>query len=343
MDILTALDQRADYSRATLECIIGAWVLSGLVQGRKPISTRDGDVAEADYDKRSVYALLYALYRSMGEVDSATGDRYEATFNTWGYAWPADWGACPIDSKDPQRFGKNAYTGLFESRAAKQRVQELGGRVHVIEMGCGTGAGAHHVCTRVLPDCTYEAVDMQQAAIRTCERKFARHLGGRLKATCSDATELKIGDSVADFIAVNETHVTERAGQVTDEDQRFFRTANRMLKPKGLLVWGNAIPDATWQPCLDFLGSIGMRVVDVRDVTLEAIQARDEDKARIDAYADQCAERFIGFRIPYLGKRRRIEAASALKNFCRNPGTRMYQNMKTREDTYKLVVAEKCA
>ena len=54
--------------------------------------------------------------------------------------------------------------------------------------GCGTGAGAHHVCSNVWKNCTYEAVDMQQAAIRTCHRKFVGELGGRLKATCSDAT-----------------------------------------------------------------------------------------------------------------------------------------------------------
>jgi SAM-dependent methyltransferase len=343
MDILTRLHNHSEYSSAQLQLIFGAWVLSGLIDRGKKISTLDGDVAEADYDKRSVYALLYSLYRSMGEVRTERGDRYEATFNTWGYAWPTAWGSCPNSPTDPQRFGRNAYSGLFESAAAKEVIRRRNGRVHVIEMGCGTGAGAHHICSNVLPECTYEAVDMQLAAIQTCQRKFVPELGGRLKATCSDATDLKIGDRVADFIVVNETHVTERSGQVTEEDQRFFRTAMRMLKPEGLLVWGNAIPDPTWKPCIDFMGSIGLQTVEVTDVTEEAIRARDEDKPRIDAYAEQCGERFVGFRIPVLGHRKRIEAATALKNFCRNPGTRMYQNMVTREDTYKLVVARRGA
>ncbi|MCC7382717.1 MAG: class I SAM-dependent methyltransferase [Deltaproteobacteria bacterium] len=341
MDILTGLDRKSDYSRAQLQLIFGTWVLTSLMEGKKKISASDGDVLEGDYDKRSVYALLYALYRSMGEVRSETGERYEATFNTWGYAWPAEWGPSPTKTQDPQRFGRNAYTGLFQAAPVKEHLRRLGGRVHVVEMGCGTGAGAHHVCSSVLPDCTYEAVDMQHAAIETCKRKFVPDLGGRLKATCSDATDLSIGDCVADLVAVNETHVTERVGQVTDEDQRFFRTARRLLKPEGLLVWGNAIPDATWRPCFELLESIGMKVLEVRDVTSEAVQARDEDKPRIDAYADQCAERIIGFRIPFVGKRKRIEAASALKNFCRNPGTRMYENMRTRVDTYKVVVAQR--
>jgi len=341
MDILTALDRQANYSKTQLQFILGAWVLSGAMEKKKKITIADGNVAEEDYDKRSIYSLLYALYRSMGEVRSETGAKYEATFNTWGYAWPNGWGPAPSTREDPQRFGRNAYTGLFQLASAKELIAEKNGKVHVVEMGCGTGAGAHHICKNVLPDCTYEAVDMQRAAIETCKRKFVPELKGRLKATCADATDLPIRESVADFIAVNETHVTEVTGQVTDEDRRFFQTAHRVLKPKGLIVWGNVIPDPTWQPCFDYLDSIGIKIIDVRDVTDEAVRARDEDKPRIDAYAEQCARHFLAFRIPVLGKKKRIEAASAWKNFCRNPGTRLYEDMRTRRDTYKVVVAQK--
>lgn len=341
MDILTGLDRQANYSATQLQLILGAWVLSSALERKKKISVVDGDVAEADYDKRSIYSLMYALYRSMGEVRSDTGARYEATFNTWGYAWPK--GASPTTDADPQRFGKNAYTGLYQSPFVKQHIAAKEGHVHVVEMGCGTGAGAHHVCSHVLPEATYEAVDMQQAAIETCKRKFVPELGGRLTATCADAVELKTGDRVADFVAVNETHVTEVRGQVTEEDKKFFHTAHRVLKPGGFLVWGNAIPDDTWGASFGFLESIGMKVVDVRDVTAEAVRARDEDKPRIDLFAEQCLHKFLGFRIPLLGAKKRLEAASAWKNFARNPGTRLYDDMLTRRDTYKVVAVEKVA
>lgn len=42
-----------------------------------------------------------------------------------------------------------------------------------------------------------------------------------------------------------------------------------------------------------------------------------------------------------LGKKKRLEAELALKNFYRNPGTRLYDDMKTRADTYKVVAFEK--
>jgi SAM-dependent methyltransferase len=271
MDILTALDRQTSYSKNQLQLILGAWVLSGLVDRKQKIAVKDGDVAEADYDKRSIYSLMYALYRSMGEVRDETGQRYEATFNTWGYAWPKDWGPAPISDKDPQRFGKNAYTGLHQFPALKEYVAKKEGRVHIVEMGCGTGAGAHHVCKHVHKEATYEAVDMQQAAIDTCNRKFVPELKGRLKATCADATDLPIRKEVADIIAVNETHVTEVTGQVTDEDQRFFQTAKRVLKPNGMITWGNAIPDPTWNPCFEYLESIGFKKIEVRDVTEYAV------------------------------------------------------------------------
>lgn len=341
MNVLKALDAQANYSKSELQVILGAWVVSSLANREKAISTVDGDVAEEDYEKRSIYSLFYSLYRSMGDVPSGSGSRYELTFNTWGYVWPARWGECPTHPADPQRFGQNAYTGLYHFPEVRDYVAARAGRVHVVEMGCGTGAGANHVASFVLPQCTYEAIDMQAAAIRTCERKFVPGLRGRLVATHADASKLVGRDETADFVAINETHVTELAGQVTEEDERFFRTAHRMLKKGGYLVWGNAIPDATWEPCFRFLESIGMERVHVEDTTAEAILARDLDKVRVDAYVRHCIDTFHGFRIPVLGKRRRVEADLAMKNFYRNPGTRLYERMIDGTDTYKVVLFRK--
>lgn len=343
MNVLTALDPSANYSKTQLQFILGAWVLSGIVDRKRAISTTTGDVSEDDYAKQSIYSLFYSLYRSMGDVPSERGDSYELTFNTWGYAWPAAWGPSPVSPRDPQRFGKQAYTGLYHFPQVKAYVAAREGKVHVVELGCGTGAGAHHVCTEVLPSCTYEAVDMQNAAIETCKRKFVPQLGGRLKATWTDATKHGAPDGCADIVAVNETHVTEQAGRATDEDRAFFQTAYRLLKPGGFLVWGNAIPDSTWKPCFDLLKSIGMVQLEVVDVTAEAVTARDEDKARVDTYVQHCIDEFHGFRIPLLGRQRRLEAELAMKNFYRNPGTNLYDNMRNGTDSYKVVLFQKPA
>ena len=343
MDILTGLDHGTEYSETKLQLILGAWVMATLFEsGKSKVSLEDGDIDEDDYTKQSIYSLLYAIYSSLGEIRTETGKLYELTFNTWGYSWPTAWDE-PKWRDDPQRFGMNAYAGLFEFDPVKQYIDDRDGEVHVVEMGCGTGAGAHHICKNVLSKCTYEAVDMQQAAIQTCLRKFVPELGTRLKATRADATRLNIDDGVADFVAVCETHVTEHAGECGDEDERFFRTVHRLLKPGGFLVWGNAIPDSTWEPCFEFLSSIGMKKRVVRDVTEQAVAARDEDAQRVHAFVDQAINRFVGFRIPFIGRKRRSEAELAMKNFYRNPGTNLYRNMTDGTDTYKVALFEKTA
>lgn len=341
MDILTNLSEQSTYSMARLQAIAAAWVLSTPFERRSKVSERDGHVAEEDYTKQSVYALLYSLYRGVGTVLDEHGVPYEFTFNTWGYAWPRAWGPAPIPNDDPQRFGRNAYTGLFDFAPIRELADSREGRVHVVEMGCGTGAGADHVCERVLPRCTYEAVDMQLAGVTTCRKRFVPRHRGRLVATHADATRLPIEDEVADIVAVCETHVMDQGDVMTEEDRRFFRSARRVLKPGGFLTWGNAIPDPGWQHASDFMRSIGMEVVEVRDVTAEAVQARQLDRARIDAYVEQALDRFAALRIPVVGERRRREAALAMKDLCRHPGTRLYDDMLERRDTYKVVLARR--
>ena len=135
MDILTKLDSDRNYSPTKLQLILAAWVMSGAFRKKSKVSKTNGDVSEDDYNKQSIYSLLYALYRSVGVVQSELGQPYEFTFNTWGYAWPKSWGAHPTAPSDPQRFGKNAYTGLFQFAQVqdyiKARKGKEIGRAHV--------------------------------------------------------------------------------------------------------------------------------------------------------------------------------------------------------------------
>ena len=132
------------------------------------------------------------------------------------------------------------------------------------------------------------------------------------------------------------------AGTVTDEDERFFRTAYRLLKPGGYLVWGNAIPDSTWKPCFDYLESIGMKRVEVRDVTKEAVA-----RARRGQGAHRRLRRPVHRArsgLPHPGARRRASASrpsARSRTSARNPGTRLYENMVDGTDTYKVVAFQK--
>jgi ubiquinone/menaquinone biosynthesis C-methylase UbiE len=274
-------------------------------------------------------------------VQSDTGVPYEMTFNTWGYDWPSEWSDARSWEKCPQQFGRNAYTGLYQSPILQKYIADHDGAVKIVEMGCGTGAGAHHVCKNVLPKCTYEAFDMQEAAIRTCQRKFVPELGGRLVAKRADCTNLDKADGSTNIVAVCETHVAEYGGRVTEEDKKFFGSAYRILEKGGFLTWGNAIPDDTWQPCFDYLESIGMKMVETHDVTSYAVTARDLDRKRVHAFVEQVLNPFLAFRIPFLGPKKRREAELAMKNFYRDPGTPLYDKMTDGTDTYRVALFQK--
>jgi ubiquinone/menaquinone biosynthesis C-methylase UbiE len=341
MDILTSLNEKTSYTSAQLQMIFAAWVLTSPFDKKNKVSLETGDVKEEDYSKQSIYSLLYSIYRTMGKVKNEYGKSYEFTFNTWGYSWPKAWGPAPIKDSEPQRFGQNAYTGLFHFEAIKKYIAEKEGKVHVVEMGCGTGAGANHICHHVLPECTYQPCDMQSTAISSCNRMFAPALNGRLKPLHADCTQLPIDDVTVDVVVVNETHVTEMPGKCLEEDKKFFDSMYRILKPGGYFTWGNAIPDSTWKPCFEYLESIGMKMVEISDVTPEAIKAREDDVPRVDLYAEHVLNKFWAFRIPFLGKKRRREAELALLNFYRHPGTNLFNEMVIGVDTYKVVLFQK--
>ena len=45
----------------------------------------------------------------------------------------------------------------------------------------------------------------------------------------------------------------------------------------------------------------------------------------------------------YLGAKKRAQAELGLKNFGRNPGTRLYENMRDGTDSYRVVLVQKPA
>jgi hypothetical protein len=102
---------------------------------------KDGDIENDDYDKESIYSLLYAMYANAGTVTSDRGVDYEFTFNTWGispsttpkYSGPS------YGPEDPQRHGKAAYAGLVSLAPAKAYLAANGDKPKIVEIGWGRG------------------------------------------------------------------------------------------------------------------------------------------------------------------------------------------------------------
>jgi SAM-dependent methyltransferase len=301
-----------------------------------------GDMNEYDYSKGSIYALLYATYADAGEVPSDLGVNYEFTFNTWGTS-PA-----PAHlMSDPQRFGKAAYAALASQAAVAAYQREQGVKhLRVVEIGSGTGAGAHFVSTEVLPGSRYIALDMQAQGTATCRRKHQRSghngagnltcvhapLGVTVGSPVLDATGRRMADESVDVVIISETHIA--ADRIGQEEEAIFAEIHRVLKPNGLFLWGNALPSRVWMVAPAHLAAQGFEQVGAENCTAGAIQARDLDAARVNAYVDALRQRYLIFR--YLGKESMCSQTMEMliKNFYRHPGTALYNTMVSGFDSY---------
>jgi SAM-dependent methyltransferase len=300
----------------------------------------DGNMDSDDYSKGSIYSMLYALYGNVGTVKSNLGVPYEFTFNTWGFA------PSPYPVEDPQRHGKAAYSGLVNFPEVKKYLKDVTDAPKIVEIGCGTGAGANLITREILKKADYLAIDMQLAAIAKCKERHGNATNPGLKCVQApggvgnngnkvlDAAGKMVPDGSIDFVIISETHIADI--DVREEEKEIFREIFRILKPGGFFLWGNALPTWIWHKALPILeNEIGLKRVNSLNHTKGAVIARDEDEARVNSFVSEMMARYPVFE--YTGSRGKTcghVVDRLLKNFYRHPGTALYLKMVTGFDSY---------
>jgi ubiquinone/menaquinone biosynthesis C-methylase UbiE len=287
-----------------------------------------GEIAEEDYEKQSIYSLLYASYRQAGIVKDTNNRPYQFTFNTWGIS---NVNNKPYGPEYPQRHGMAAYHSLATMPAVVEYVSKVPD-AHFLEIGCGTGAGADLISRMVHPTIQYTALDMQKAAIDTCIARHASHDNPHLTCVQGNGKTLPIKDNTVDVIVVSETHIAEM--QIGPEEKAIFAEMKRVLKPNGLFVWGNALPTKVWGDGAKYLQENGFVACGSNNVTKRAVLARDEDTDRVNSFMTQMLDGYPVFNVPVVGKPCRETIDIMVKNFYRHPGTDLYNRMVTGEDSY---------
>merc|ERR1712039_318094 len=188
----------------------------------------------------------------------------------------------PYPRDDPQRHGKAAYRALLLQEPVMNYKTELGDEpLEIVEIGCGTGAGANLITREVHPTARYLAIAMQATAIDTCKKVHATvdnpgltcyHAAGGIG---HDGRQVPRAAGTVDIVVICETHIAET--EIGQLEKDILIEVKRLLKPGGLLVWGNAIPTDVWDDAAIFLNSIGFELAHSANHTRGAIQARDED------------------------------------------------------------------
>ncbi len=340
-DLLSGFSEAEMIKMSTLQLAVTGFCLdSGTLDKLDAVSgtetghnfTESGDINNEDYTKQSIYALLYSMYMGVGPVQWR-GLTYQFTFNTWGLG-----GAIPTAYPDsePQRHGKAAYAGLVNFPAVKEYLTKVTREPKIVEIGCGTGAGANLI-TQLLPGATYTALDMQKAAVQTCERI---HMVGnpRLKCVHGNGRRVPVPDGSQDIVVISETHIADVS--LDEESKAILDEVHRVLKPGGLFVWGNALPTRVWVDVIKYLPRHGFKERHVMNVTKEAVDARVEDEDRVNAY---CTSLFDNFFVLRVHSRCRHTVDRLLKNFYRHPGTALFDRMVTGYDSYLQMCHQKVA
>jgi len=328
-----------------------------------------GDMAEDSYSKGSIYSLLYSLYASAGTVKSDKGVDYEFTFNTWGVSPTPG-----FPDTDPQRFGKAAYAGLAQTPAVAKYIEAkhakrglnggaarfgapLGSGLTILEVGSGTGAGAHLIAGELLPGAHYYALDMQAQATATCNRRHDAGVVDGTKGTANvtcvhvpkgvgngdspivDGFGKKMPSGSIDIVIICETHIA--ATQIGPEEEAIFAEIHRVLAPGGLFLWGNALPTPVWVAAPPHVSAHGFNLLLNENVTKGAVEARDLDAPRVNAFVESLRQKYFVFR--WLGHDSTCAKTSEMlvKNFYRHPGTALYNTMVTGHDTYARHIYQK--
>jgi len=300
----------------------------------------DGKVSEDEYQKASIYSVLYSLYAHHPNLNyHVTNETYQFTFNTWGlYREDGNddgQGNQWYDEKVPERVGMTAYRGLVEFDEVKKYLSEVNAEPTFLEVGCGTGAGANLISgvltkdpTHPMKKCTYNALDMQGAAIATCKNRHAAN-NSNLNCVHGNGQKLPFEDSSIDIVVVSETHIAEIT--LDPEAIKIIGEIKRVLKNGGLFVWGNALPTTAWNEAISYLPTVGFEMKHVNNRTDDGVYARDVDKDRVDHILEQFLAPIYAFAFAPKCKH---TIDRLIANFYRHPGTDLYYKMATGTDSY---------
>lgn len=334
-DVLNGLSNEVAMQPWTVQAVVTGFCLAAGNIVDKLLLEKEfqetGMIDEDEYEKASIYSMLYGLYNAVGEVKHTNGELYEFTFNTWGIHNPDD---KPYGPDEPQRHGKAAYHKLAADFPRIQNIMKTAQNdsVTFLEVGCGTGAGANLISSEVWEQQikVYNALDMQAGAIRKCNS----WQNPKLNCVHGNGKTLPFANASIDVIIVSETHIAEK--EIGEEEKAIFAEMIRVLKPNGTFLWGNALPTRVWKAAEAYLTSKsgGWKLCGSTDHTESAVIARDQDEARVKLYLEQVYAQFPVFKFPHYGPKCLTASDMLLRNFFRDVGTDLYKRMQTREDSY---------
>ncbi len=231
----------------------------------------------------------------------------EWTFMNWGYAalGSVDGGDGHTRELDPVDEADRYETQLYDRVASQADLSEN----TVVEVGCGRGGGAAWVARALGPDRVI-GLDFSPSNIDFCRE---RHAEPNLEYRVGDAEALELADASVDVVLnVESSHCYASMPQ-------FLSEVTRVVRPGGELLWADFRPPETLGEAPDWLTANGWEQLALDDITDHVVRALDLMVPRRRRLIREQAPRLLW---------------GALEQFAAFPGSRHYEELRTRERTY---------
>jgi phthiocerol/phenolphthiocerol synthesis type-I polyketide synthase E len=184
---------------------------------------------------------------------------------------------------------------------------------HVLDVGSGRGGTAHVVSEFFKPD-SVTGVDLSPGAIAFCR---STHKRPGVRFFEGDAERLPFDDEVFDVVTnVESSHSYPNI-------EAFYCEVSRVLVTGGYFLYTDLLPDAQMNSGLDTLTALGFLIEQDRDITPNVLLSCDEiARNRLGAFES-------------------ANNQSLMREFLATPESQVYQGMRTRQWTYRIIRARK--
>lgn len=186
---------------------------------------------------------------------------------------------------------------------------------HVLDVGCGRG-GTLYVVTEFFKPASVTGIDLSPAAVAFCR---SCHKRPTMRFFEGDAERLPFENDVFHAVTnVESSHSYPDIGA-------FYSEVFRVLAPGGHFLYTDLLADDRMNAGLEFLKNLGFVIEHDRDITPNVLLSCDEiARNRIGA--------FEAGNDPTL-----------MHEFLATPESQVYQGMRTRQWTYRIIRARKAA
>jgi phthiocerol/phenolphthiocerol synthesis type-I polyketide synthase E len=178
----------------------------------------------------------------------------------------------------------------------------------LLDVGCGRG-GTVFTLQQFFRPASAVGLDLSANAIHFCNRVH-RYSGVSFRE--GDAEQLPFPDGSFDAV------INIESSHTYPNIRSFYLEVDRVLAPGGHFLYTDVLPRGKSDECVGLLESLGFSIVHQRDITGNVLRSCDEIAAsRVQAFQGG-------------------NDATLVRNFLAAPGSRVYEEMKSRAWVYRL-------